>query len=281
MAKTPSGCPWPPQTTTPKLANRTGPPHWPERGAGGSGHKRTAVSLGFQWPGYASVLKQSCCGQAGLLWLGMVPMEGLEPPCPCGHQILSLARLPIPPHRQPTAQEHSRPTGVVNCFSIRALQQPAADAVTIRQVLPKLRRAEGRRTQDGCSPKPPQNLGAKQATSPPVHLPPHGRGVHPRPLRPRPPLGLALTSVQTGRGPARAGQGADGRGSSAGASGGGLPDGGLGSLGCSWLGHTHRWANRGCPAAPFPRFGNILFESNRRLPAMTKPACFLPDFLMH
>ena len=30
----------------------------------------------------------------------MVPMEGLEPTRPCGHQILSLARLPIPPHRR-------------------------------------------------------------------------------------------------------------------------------------------------------------------------------------
>ena len=28
----------------------------------------------------------------------MVRVEGLEPPRPCGHQILSLARLPIPPH---------------------------------------------------------------------------------------------------------------------------------------------------------------------------------------
>ena len=27
-------------------------------------------------------------------------MEGLEPTRPCGHQILSLARLPIPPHRR-------------------------------------------------------------------------------------------------------------------------------------------------------------------------------------
>ena len=27
-------------------------------------------------------------------------MEGIEPTRPCGHQILSLARLPIPPHRR-------------------------------------------------------------------------------------------------------------------------------------------------------------------------------------
>jgi hypothetical protein len=31
--------------------------------------------------------------------LQMVPMEGVEPTHPYGYQILSLARLPIPPHR--------------------------------------------------------------------------------------------------------------------------------------------------------------------------------------
>ncbi len=35
----------------------------------------------------------------------LVRVEGLEPPRPCGHQILSLARLPIPPH--PPAREIS------------------------------------------------------------------------------------------------------------------------------------------------------------------------------
>ena len=46
-----------------------------------------------------------------LCWKGffeerkMVPMEGVEPTRPCGHQILSLARLPIPPHR------HSKSAG--------------------------------------------------------------------------------------------------------------------------------------------------------------------------
>ena len=29
----------------------------------------------------------------------LVPMEGVEPTHPYGYQILSLARLPIPPHR--------------------------------------------------------------------------------------------------------------------------------------------------------------------------------------
>ncbi len=36
-------------------------------------------------------------GQADKL---VVPGEGLEPTRPCGHQILSLTRLPIPPSRQ-------------------------------------------------------------------------------------------------------------------------------------------------------------------------------------
>lgn len=31
----------------------------------------------------------------------VVPMEGVEPTHPYGYQILSLARLPIPPHRLP------------------------------------------------------------------------------------------------------------------------------------------------------------------------------------
>lgn len=39
-------------------------------------------------------------GQNGLNIL--VPMEGLEPPHSSEYQILSLARLPIPPHRPPT-----------------------------------------------------------------------------------------------------------------------------------------------------------------------------------
>jgi hypothetical protein len=34
------------------------------------------------------------------LALLMVPMEGVEPTQPYGYQILSLARLPIPPHRR-------------------------------------------------------------------------------------------------------------------------------------------------------------------------------------
>ncbi len=34
----------------------------------------------------------------------MVPMEGVEPTHPYGYQILSLARLPIPPHRLPDYQ---------------------------------------------------------------------------------------------------------------------------------------------------------------------------------
>ena len=39
------------------------------------------------------------CGAAAIIC--MVPMEGVEPTHPYGYQILSLARLPIPPHRLP------------------------------------------------------------------------------------------------------------------------------------------------------------------------------------
>ena len=35
----------------------------------------------------------------------MVPMEGVEPTHSCEYQILSLARLPIPPHRLPNNQK--------------------------------------------------------------------------------------------------------------------------------------------------------------------------------
>ena len=37
----------------------------------------------------------------------MVPTEGVEPTHPHGYQILSLARLPIPPHRPPIKSMHS------------------------------------------------------------------------------------------------------------------------------------------------------------------------------
>lgn len=40
-------------------------------------------------------------------------MEGLEPTRPCGHQILSLARLPIPPHRR-TINIYGEDYGSVN-----------------------------------------------------------------------------------------------------------------------------------------------------------------------
>src|SRR5689334_20225646 len=33
-------------------------------------------------------------------WISLVPMEGVEPTHPFEYQILSLARLPIPPHRR-------------------------------------------------------------------------------------------------------------------------------------------------------------------------------------
>jgi hypothetical protein len=34
----------------------------------------------------------------------LVPTEGVEPTHPYGYQILSLARLPIPPHRPPSPE---------------------------------------------------------------------------------------------------------------------------------------------------------------------------------
>ena len=37
-----------------------------------------------------------------------VPMEGVEPTHPYGYQILSLARLPIPPHRRPRSEARHR-----------------------------------------------------------------------------------------------------------------------------------------------------------------------------
>ncbi len=36
----------------------------------------------------------------GVVLPSSLPVEGLEPPRPFGHKILSLARLPIPPHRR-------------------------------------------------------------------------------------------------------------------------------------------------------------------------------------
>ena len=43
---------------------------------------------------------------------GLVPLAGIEPARPCGHQILSLARLPIPP--QGHISDHSHGAQAVN-----------------------------------------------------------------------------------------------------------------------------------------------------------------------
>ncbi len=52
-------------------------------------------------------------GFAVFLGVQLVPMEGVEPTHPYGYQILSLARLPIPPHRLFDEQEYkSEPTKV-------------------------------------------------------------------------------------------------------------------------------------------------------------------------
>jgi hypothetical protein len=39
---------------------------------------------------------------------GLVPVSGVEPPRPCGHEILSLARMPISPHRALAFDDLSR-----------------------------------------------------------------------------------------------------------------------------------------------------------------------------
>lgn len=46
----------------------------------------------------------------------MVPMEGVEPTHSYEYQILSLARLPIPPHRLSGAMEYKLDTPEVNTF---------------------------------------------------------------------------------------------------------------------------------------------------------------------
>ena len=46
----------------------------------------------------------------------MVPMEGVEPTHSYEYQILSLARLPIPPHRPFGGEEYKTGTAEVNRF---------------------------------------------------------------------------------------------------------------------------------------------------------------------
>ena len=56
-----------------------------------------------------------CMAVSGLLLLiPLVPMEGVEPTQPYGYQILSLARLPIPPHRPSGAGEYRAVRAGVN-----------------------------------------------------------------------------------------------------------------------------------------------------------------------
>lgn len=47
--------------------------NWPERGAGGSGHKRTAGILGFQRPRYASGLRGCLSFRSWCRWRGSNP----------------------------------------------------------------------------------------------------------------------------------------------------------------------------------------------------------------
>jgi hypothetical protein len=88
---------------------------------GGSGadlHRKLVLGSAFDsWPSFKRfqfVAKQG--GERPIIESGhierrlhwMVPVEGLEPPRPHGHQILSLARLPIPPHRQVLGMYYAR-----------------------------------------------------------------------------------------------------------------------------------------------------------------------------
>ena len=57
----------------------------------------------------------------------MVPMEGVEPTRPCGHQILSLARLPIPPHR------HSKSAGGKINQGLRRLARGFGNGISRRE----------------------------------------------------------------------------------------------------------------------------------------------------
>jgi hypothetical protein len=50
----------------------------------------------------------------------MVLVEGIEPTRPCGHRILSPARLPVPPH-----QREGDYTGIAWRYSSEALEDPA------------------------------------------------------------------------------------------------------------------------------------------------------------
>src|SRR5690348_5576131 len=78
----------------------------------------------------------------------MVPQEGLEPPHPCEYQILSLARLPVPPlgptrglarrfARRQATRANSKPDGHVRaaCRGRKGLSVPATYALAVPAAL--------------------------------------------------------------------------------------------------------------------------------------------------
>lgn len=83
---------------------------------------------------------------------GMVPAEGVEPTHPYGYQILSLARLPIPPRRQPlrikmTAAAITMPAPRLTASSF------AATAATARTAtVPSAHKARPRQKRGGSRP---------------------------------------------------------------------------------------------------------------------------------
>ena len=63
-----------------------------------------------------------------LLEVLLVPTEGVEPTHPFGYQILSLARLPIPPHRPPWIVNNWRAPGQAPaCFTPATPRVAAGD----------------------------------------------------------------------------------------------------------------------------------------------------------
>src|SRR5580700_6815604 len=80
----------------------------------------------------------------------MVPEEGVEPTRPCGHRILSPARLPVPPFGQQLKIARLRP-------ALKISTGPRLDLLTaaglpynpVRQGSPPARRSNGSEAVDG------------------------------------------------------------------------------------------------------------------------------------
>jgi hypothetical protein len=71
------------------------------------------------------VIFVTACGSA---LIASLPMEGVEPTHCCQYQILSLARLPIPPHRHVNRNEKvARFSATASRFVPRCRGQPGTD----------------------------------------------------------------------------------------------------------------------------------------------------------